>query len=158
MGTYTDETKVRNLYPKLDDVTNLSDKQIEFYVTQAENIINGKISQRYTLPFSSTPPLIESIATEFSLIKLLDRFFTAERVSKNDWRNVRKEDIDKLLEGIMDGSITLVDSANNVIGQSTAALIASTTEDYEPTFNLLDPVLQRVDPDRLQDKKDDVDS
>lgn len=158
MGDYTNPTSVRALFPKLDTVTALTDTQIDFYVQQAESELNARLARRFTLPFSSSPPLIGMLATEFTLIKLLDRFMTAEKASKNDWRMVRKADLMETLDGIVGGQIPLLTNSMVQIGTRVdAAGISSNTSGYAPTFNLLDESLQQVDADRLDDEEDALD-
>lgn len=157
MPDYTTVTKVTDLFPKISD-TSITSASIAFYIDQAEAEINGRIAVRYTLPFSLTPPLVETIATELSVIKILDRFFTSEAKSKNDWRDTRRKDLNSLLDGIAEGKITLINSANEIIGQrSDIQDIYSDTKDYTPTFNHLHYSLQEIDEDRLDDEEDDLD-
>lgn len=153
MGTYTTAVKVRNLYPELSTATRLTDTQLDFYIAQAENHISAILAVRYGLPFTATPPLVETIATEYALIKVLDRFFTSETASKNDWRNIRKADLDKILKSILDGEILLIDANNSVIAQRIdVGSIASNTQTYTPTFSHLGDGQQRIDHDRLDDE------
>ena len=157
MGVYTNNGKVRDLYPKIDQVKAITEKQVVFVIDQVEPIINGMLAPRYTVPFSPVPPLIESISTEYALIKLLDRFFTQEKPSKSDWRATRKKDLDKILNGLADGSISLVNSAGEMIPQRTdTGGISSSTSEYKPTFDHRDEIGQQVDPDRLKDEEDDL--
>lgn len=156
MGKYTDATKLRKLYKDID-TSGLIDNDIEFFIRQKENIIDLKLAQRYTLPFSSTPPVIETIASECSLVGILDRYFTSESKSKNDWREVRATACNSLLDALSDGSLTLVDSGGAIISQRTdIGGIQSNTSGYEPTFNRLDETLQQEDQDRLEDVYNDV--
>lgn len=156
MGIYTTAAKVFALYPKLKDMS-LSDQQVGFYIDLAEAEINGRIATRYTLPFSTSPAMLESVATEYTLIKLMDRFFTAEAPTKGDWKEVRRRELKELLGGISDGTISLVNSSYGVITQDTALTISSDTETYTPTFNHLDPSMQKIDEDRLDSEEDDID-
>ena len=39
---------------------------INEHVTRADNIINGKIAQRYSVPISPTPPLLRTLAAEYT--------------------------------------------------------------------------------------------
>ena len=102
--------------------------------------------------------MIENLSTEYALIKLLDRFFTQEKPSKSDWRAIRKKDLDATLDGLADGSISLVSSAGEIIAQRTdTGGITSDTSTYKPTFDHRDETGQEVDPDRLQDEEDALD-
>ena len=156
MGTYTDATELRKLYKDID-TTGLVDNDIEFFIRTAENEISAKLAMRYALPFSSTPPVIKSIAQEKSFIKILDRFFTAETRSRNDWRDVRAEDCNKLLDSITDGKVPLLNSSMSAISQRSDLGIQSNTSGYEPTMNELPQTLQQVDSDKLEDTFDRVD-
>lgn len=158
MGVYTTDKKVRDLFPRIDEVPSISEKQVVFFIDQAEPIINGKLAVRYDVPFDPVPPLIESLATEYALIKLLDRFFTQEKPSKSDWRAIRKKDLDQTLNGLADGSISLVNSAGELIVQrSDIGGISSDTSTYKPTFDHRSEEGQEVDPDRLRDEEDALD-
>jgi phage gp36-like protein len=156
MGKYTNAINLRKLYKDID-TTGLVDNDVEFFIKQKETIIDLKLAQRYTLPFSSTPPIIETIASECSFIGILDRYFTGETNSKNDWREVRATACNSILDALSDGSLTLVDSGGEIISQRTdIGGIQSNTSGYEPTFNRLNETLQREDPDRLDDTYNDV--
>ena len=154
MPKYTNNQKVRDLYPKLDEIKSVSKNQVEFFIDQAEPIIDGKLALRYAVPFSPVPPLIESLSTEYALIKLLDRFFTQEKPSKSDWRAVRKKDLDSILNSLADGTMSLVNSAGEIIAQRTdVGGVYSDTKEYTPTFSHRTEEGQEVDPDRLDDEE-----
>lgn len=156
MGKYTDSADIRKLFREVDSVPSFTDEDIEFYIRFAESEVDAKIATRYTLPFSQTPPVIRSIATEKSLIKVLDRFFTGQTEGENDWRNVRKKECDALLKDIVDGKMTLVDSAGAVIGaRDDIHGILSSTSEYTPTFDHGNAIFQEVDPDRIDDEEDE---
>jgi len=158
MGVYTNDRNVRDLYPKIDQVKSITEQQVVFFIDQVEPIINGKLAPRYSIPFSPVPPLIESISTEYALIKLLDRFFTQEEPSKSDWRATRKKDLDEILNGLADGSVLLVNSAGEIIAQrSDIGGISSNTSAYKPTFDHRDEIGQVVDKDRLEAEEDALD-
>lgn len=157
MGTYTDAVKLRKLY-KAVDTSNLVDIDIEFFIKQAEAIITAKIAARYLLPFATIPALIETLASEFSLIKILDRFFTSETNSKNDWRTIRMKDLNAILDGIVDGSIPLTDASDNTIAVRTdVGLVDSNNKDFIPIFNNLNERIQQVDPDLLEEQFNELD-
>ena len=156
MGVYTSATKVRQLSPTLNDLPRLTDDQISFYVNIAEAEINVMIANRYTLPFSSTPALLEAVATEYASIKLMDRFFTSDAPKANEWKTERKKDLKELLKGIADGSISLVNSSYGMESQNISSLIEHNNDSYNPIFNLLDPALQQNDSDRIEAEFDDL--
>lgn len=157
MGNYTTATKVRQLYPLLNDLISLTDGQIDFYISQAEAELNGRLASRYALPFSATPPLIEALSTEYALIKLMDRFYSSEEPKENAWKSARRRDLKTLLTDLAAGDMTLVNSAYEVIAQRTDGGIASDTSIYTPTFTHIDATQELVDLDRVDDEEDALD-
>lgn len=156
MGKYTSSDDIRKLFREVDTVPEFTDTDIEFYIRFAESEVDAKLAARYTLPFSATPPVVRAIATEKALIKVLDRFFTGQTEDENDWRNVRKKECDALLQGIVDGEITLVNSAGTVLGpRADIHNILSSTDNYAPTFGHGSSIVEEVDPDRIQDEEDE---
>lgn len=155
MGQYTSAVKVRQLYPQLNELTSITDGQVDFYISQAEAELDGRLSSRYTLPFSYTPALVEALATEYALIKLMDRFYSAEAPTKYDWKEVRRRELKELMGKLSEGVVLLVNSAHAVLTQrSDIGGIASNTTGYIPTFNHLDASQQVIDTDRLDDEED----
>jgi len=157
MGDFTNPTEIRKLYKKIDQ-SGLVDNDIDFFIRIAENIVKAKLAVKYTLPFTTVPLMVKTIAQELALIKILDRFFTSETTSKNDWRTIRKEDLDALLEKIMSGEIPLLDANDAIISTRTDnAGIESDTEIYTPIFDNLNAVEQFVDPDLVDDLREEKD-
>lgn len=157
MGAYTNAENVRSLYPQLNELSSLTDGQIDFYVAQAEAEVNGYLATRYALPFSAVPPLVETVSTEYALIKLMDRFFSAEAPTENDWKEVRRKELKELLAALAEGRVVLVTTAGAIITTATGAGIESDTSTHTPTFNHLDPAMQKIDEDRLDDEEDAID-
>lgn len=156
MGKYTSAIDIRKLFREVDSADSFTDTDIDFYISFAESEVDAKLAARYTLPFSETPPVVRSIATEKALIKVLDRFFTGQTEDENDWRNKRKEECDALLDGIVEGEITLVNNAGTVLGpRADIHNILSSTDIYAPIFDHGSAILQVVDPDRIQDEEDE---
>ncbi|QDP60253.1 MAG: hypothetical protein Unbinned834contig1000_19 [Prokaryotic dsDNA virus sp.] len=154
MATYTTVPKVYSLYPRVGSLTSVNSQAVDFYITQAENEVNGYLVNNYTLPFSSTPPIIESITTEYSLIKILERFFTQEVQSENSWVNKRLEKVFDFLNKINSGELGLYTSSMDLIVWNAGDTIYSNTMEYNPTFTMLDETLQQIDSDRLKDEYD----
>lgn len=157
MGAYTDADNVRKLYPHINDLSSITDTQIDFYVDQAEAELNGYLAARYALPFSAVPPLVETLATEYAWVKLMDRMYSGEAPTKYDWKEVRRRELKELLNKLASGEIILVTTAGAAITSSAGVGIASDTSDYTPTFNHLDPSMQEIDEDRLDDEEDVID-
>ena len=156
MPSYTTVPKVYNLYPRVGSSSSVNSSAVSFYIDQAENEINGFLINNYTLPFSSTPPIIESIATEYALVKILERFYTQEINSENSWVKERKDYVFDYLNRINTGDIGLYTSSYDLIVWNAGDTVYSNTMDYITTFTMLDETLQQNDSDRLQDEYDEV--
>ena len=156
MPTYTTVPNVLSLYPRVGSLATVNSSSISFYIDQAENEINGYLANNYTLPFSSSPPMITTLSTEYSLVKILERFFTQEVGSTNAWVEERKKYIVDTLNKINDGTLGLVTSSGELIVYNSGDTIFSNTMNYTPTFTMLDETLQQIDSDRLEDEYDDV--
>jgi len=154
MATYTTVPKVYSLYPRVGSLSSVNSQAVDFYINQAENEINGYLVNNYTLPFSSTPPIIESISTEYALIKILERFFTQEVQSENSWVAKRTDKVFDFLNKINSGELGLYTSSMDLITWNAGDTIFSNTMEYNPTFTMLDETLQQIDSDRLQDEYD----
>jgi phage gp36-like protein len=158
MPNYSTVEKVLDLYPRVGSLSTVTSANIAFYIDQAENEINGHLVNGYTLPFSSTPPIIESLSTEYGLVKILQRFFTQEVGSDNAYVASRLESVMDYLTKINSGDIGLFTSSLELIPFNSGDTIFSNTMNYNPTFTMLNPSLQQIDSDRLDDELDAVDN
>lgn len=154
MGFYTTAIDIRKLYKKLD-TSGLVDNDLDFYVNLAEAEINGIIATKYSVPVSPAPELLRNVSAELSLTKILDRFFTAETHSRNDWRDTRKKEVMDLLNKIAKGDVLLITSSGDIISQrDDITEIYSDTEDYTPIFGHGHYADEEIDEDRVEDEGD----
>jgi phage gp36-like protein len=158
MPRYTTVDNVYSLYPRVGSLSTVTSASVAFFIDQAENEINAYLVNGYTLPFSGTPPIIESLSTEYSLVKILQRFFTQEVGSENSWVTQRAESVMDYLTKINSGDIGLFTSSLELIPFNAGDTIFSNTMNYNPTFTMLNPSLQQIDSDRLDDELDAVDN
>ena len=156
MPSYTTVANVQDLYPRVGSLSSINSASIAFYIDQAENEINGYLANNYTLPFSASPPMITTLSTEYSLVKILERFFTQEVGSQNAWVAERKKYIIDTLNKLNEGTLGLVTSSGELLGYNSGDTIFSNTMEYDPTFTMLDETLQQIDSDRLEDEYDAV--
>ena len=96
------------------------------------------------------------MSTEYAVVKILERFFTQEVGSRNEWVGERRNYIFDLLNKINSGELGLVTSSGELIVYNSGDTIFSNTMTYTPTFTMLDETLQQIDSDRLEDEYDDV--
>ena len=156
MHSYTTVGNIYSLYPRVGSMSTINSASVAFYLDQAENEINGYLINNYTLPFSSTPPVIGTLSTEYGLVKILERFFTQETGSQHAWVKERKDYIFDYLAKLNTGDVGLFDSSMQIITWNAGDTIYSNTMTYLPAFNVLNEVYQQIDGDRLEDEWDDV--
>lgn len=159
MGYAPYYTSVEQCYAVVSDlgsVTNLTSAQIvDGFIKPAESIINAIISNIYIVPIVPGPPLLEALATDLTLYRILSqRIFNQQRLKDSVWPLRFKESMD-ILKQIVDGAITLVDSAGNILPQGNVAVAESTTTRYLPTFHEGPTVDQIQDRDKIRDIEDD---
>lgn len=156
MAIYTTVPNVYSLYPRVGSLSSVNSSAVSFYIDQAEAEINGYLINNYSMPFSSSPPLITTLSTEYSMVKILERFFTQEVGSENKWVMERKEYVFSYLNKLNNGEVGLYNSSMELLVYNAGDTIFSNTMNYNPTFTMLDETLQQIDSDRLQDEWDEV--
>ena len=157
MPSYTTVENVLDLYPRVGSLSTVTSSNIAFYIDQAENEINGHLINGYTLPFSSTPPIISTLSTEYSLVKILQRFFTQEVGSDNVYVTQRLDDVKEYLNKINTGDIGLYTSSLELIPYNPGDTIFSNTMNFDTTFNMIDETYQVIDSERMDQELDAVD-
>lgn len=155
MAEFTTVPNVYSLYPRVGSISSVNSSAVNFYINQAENEMKGYLINNYTLPFSSTPPILETIASEYALVKILERFFTQEIGSENKWVEERKKTVFNYFKQLNDGTIGLFTSSGEIIPWNAGDTIFSNTMNYQPTFTMLNPTLQVIDTERLDDEFDE---
>ena len=124
------------------------------HITRADNIINTRLSKRYTIPFSTgtaTPPVIKTISTDLSAYFVMRSLFTKDSQNKTDWVDDLKFMALDTLKKIESGETKLFDINNDEIAQLEVEDLSSNTQDYAPIFNVDSDLNQAVDSDRLDD-------
>lgn len=158
---YTKAQELKLLFPKLDTGTSLTNTHInDIFVTKAEADIDSAVSKRYSLPFSSTPPLIKSLAQDLTMYYIARRYFTQNKKDKNDWVTEYRTNAFEVLDDLAKGDMLLLDGSKQVISartdQNQIWSNVTDTTDYNPTMDERDPSSQRIDPRKLDDL-DEVD-
>lgn len=156
---YTTDPKVREYIDASGSVgfgTNvIGTTTVGNKIAMADSIIDMRLSRRYSTPFATTPPAIETVSTVFSAWFSLRSVYTGEMPSSLAFV---KDDYDRAEEWItmlQDGKIDLpsgTSSASSVIAdRSSSTTVWSSTQDYTPIFDVDDELQQKVDDDRLSD-------
>lgn len=156
---YCTEAQVRDIISGVT-VAKMGNTEVKNKIARADSIIDAYLASKFTVPFSSTPPLIESISIDLSAYYVLRTLFTRDSVNKNNYINdfllkhLNTKEKTGTLYDILNDDITLVDSSGTVI-DTTSDLIDSNIKDYVPIFNVDDAEDWEVDPDRLEDIADE---
>lgn len=159
---YTNAQELELLFPKITS-TSITQADInDLFVTKAEADIDAAISERYTLPFSSIPPLIRSLAQDLTMYYVARRMYTKNKKDKNDWVDDFRTNAFDVLEKLREGEMNLINSSKEVISTRTDLTQVwsnvTDTTDYNPTMDERDEVLQRVDPRKIDDLNDQDDA
>jgi len=145
---------VRILLEKFTDAV-ITDVQIEYCIDIACNIIDSKLAYKYSVPFTTTYPMINVIATHLACYLVLRRIYSKTRPAEgNSWIDVFKNYADDLLKGVVEGSIMLIDSTGSDVATKTDYGIIISTSDYVPIFNEGDELDWGIDDDKVEDAMD----
>jgi hypothetical protein len=159
MGSYATTTSLEILLPEttFDTATAaLASKCI----TQSENIINSKLSNRYDVSdfntSTSIPPAVTTYCEQLSMALMMKY---RSRGSKEEIARAKEiyDPIIKELTMIAEYEADLVDSSGDPIAERTDGdyYVKSTTDTYTPIFDLDSETNWEVDPDLLDDIESD---
>jgi len=159
-GLYSHPNDLRRLYKKLDQL-DLTNEDLRQYIADADAVINARLSSMYTVPFatsvSSFPPLIGKLSKTLALVEILDDYAIHVGTDLLDWIEGKREKIEKTITALEVGSLTLVNTAGEVIARKVDTEVWSSTEDYHPTFAMIEYEEQFIDDDRIDDEEDERD-
>lgn len=143
------ETDVVPRYNTIADIgsgTSVDDA----FVVYAENAIEQRLSGCFTLPFSSNNVTVKDL--------MIDETFRRTQVYKDSEKAKEiSDDLDMKIERLCSGEDVMLTTSGDIIEGGSAfggGAIASTTENYTPTFSMLDETLAVVDPDQIDDEID----
>lgn len=155
MGTYATTTSISELLPyvlKTNTTTGDTVGTANFskHIDRAEGLVNGYIASRYSLPFSTVPPIIRTIAEDIACFYFIRSTYVQDGQRKNEYADSFKEGI-KQLEQIRDGKTPLSYTSGSIVPQVTASKYKSSTENYAPTFDEGEPEQWAIDADKVDD-------
>lgn len=154
---YSTRLQLKTIFPSIDEF-GLDNTAVTAFITRADNVINGKLSQLYTTPFSVTPPIVNDLSKNLALVYILQRHYTQQIPNESKWIETLREEVFDTLQELQEGVMTIVSSDGTILDQRTdRQRLLSTTIDYNPIFDMRDSVYQNVDPDRL-DAEDAADT
>lgn len=145
MGRYIDWKDVTNRYRlvgKSLDATQVGSS----FVPYAESEVDGRLAAKFTVPFSNNVTAVKDLCIDLVYVK-------AGNINVKESKRIM-DAIDSKIMRLLDGKEMLIDDVGNVIHQSVAGTIYSTTKNYAPTFGVGEVTDMEADPDRVDDEAD----
>jgi hypothetical protein len=139
MGRYIQWTDVVNRWPNVPNRVDSKEGQ-NFYILGAEAEVDAAASVLYTVPFVSInsggagiPDLITDVAIDLTYWKVAG--WNNEKLAK-----IMRDDIDRRLNGIKDGTLRLVNSAGALMQNAGPSFAFSSAGNYRSSFGHDNPV------------------
>jgi len=156
MSYYSEPSEVRGTDGVLVSVGTdvISDTAVNRHIARADNIINTRLSKRFSVPFdtgTATPPVIKTISTDLAAYFVMRSLFTKDSQNENDWVDDLKMMALDTLEKIEKGMTKLLDINGEEIEQLEVDDLSSNTQNYTPIFDVDSDLNWAVDSDRLED-------
>lgn len=129
---YTDYNGVIERYPVFKDLGSESNVNSAF-VYYAEVELNTQFSKYFEVPFEAAHPTIIDLAIDFTYVKYL-------RSRDPELAEKLEESLNKRVKSINEGDAFIYTGSGTTIARTRTggARIWSSTEDYVPTFSMLD--------------------
>ena len=154
MGNYATTTSISITLPNfLEGNTTTVDisatQTFSEYINWAEAEINSAVANKWSLPFSTVPPILRSLAFEIAA------YYTIRAYGSRDWpnRNEMLDDFNKAFETLKKlekGEIELTLTDGSLLAVSSDMYLSNRSS-QDPVFELDDPVNWAVDKDRLDE-------
>jgi hypothetical protein len=154
---YCSTTSIILIVPGLADTSTMTDVILR-HITRADALINAKISKRYVVPITPTPPLLGSLSEDITSAYTYRSFYQKDNLNKSEYYGELTAEAFATLDEIRDGKMDLVDASGGVIAESTvesdSGVIDSTTKDYQSFFDVDDELNHHFDADDLNAVRD----
>ena len=143
---------VQGQYPGLKeqiDRGKVTESRVQKWIDNAENLLNGKLGQRYSLPFTDNPPLVITLAYELFEYYWQKAIYTPTKTGEEvPWLYARYDRVLRVLDQIVSGQISLFDNSNKKVAPSPEKLktMRSNHQEVDQIFNMKPPEEQSVDP------------
>lgn len=146
MGRYIDWEFLANMYPVVNRAQSAPEVN-SFYIIYAEAEVDARLSNAFTVPFSSNNLTAKELACMGAYLRM--------GLLRDDQIGAFREEYQARFERILsgdEGMVSITDSGTAVtelVGDTVRSAFASTTEDYHPVFGMGDVVDFEVDSSRL---------
>lgn len=149
---YSSPDDVRKVYPKVFTV-GLTPEELDLGPRAlADALIDGKLAQRYAVPFASgasTPPLIKMLSLMLTVAFAYDR-----AANTPDWVTRLAQRADDMLKDLASGALGVIDTGGNLIpARPDTNMPASSVSGYVPTFGVVPSMSETADPNRSDDEE-----
>lgn len=131
MGRYIAWTDVANRYRSIP-ADGYDSGQLDAFIADAESEVDARLALKYAVPFDATtacPGLVRSLC--------IDTVFCRVAWAQDGTKKVQDR-VDKLIKGILDGTILLSNSGGLLSGGNDVQ--ASTSNAYRSVFGPDDPI------------------
>lgn len=158
MGRYATTTSISDLIPNfLIGNTTTSDTagtaMFSKHIDRAEGIVNTYVSARYSLPFTTVPPVLITLSEDLACYFAVRSAYTQDGQNKNQYYPEYKWAMEQL-DSIRKGEIKLTLTDGSEVTGDTSNRYISSTENYTPVFGIDNPENWKVDPDLIDDQRD----
>lgn len=136
--------------PLMQSATAIASAQLALHLGQAEALVWGYTSKKYTTPIDPCPPLLESICIDLAVYGVLvKQAILANSLEQSPWPDRYKESLD-LLKEIAMGNVPLVTASATSIAMNNET-VAFASPKYQPIFTDLGFEYAKIDPDKISD-------
>ena len=145
------DADIRVALEKVTD-TIMSDTLVLYWIDNACDWIDSRLANKFTVPFTTTPPIIKKAATCLASYSVLRVKFIKSEPEGNAWIASFKNEGEKIIKDLLGGDLVLIDSSGSEISPITNYGIQSSTEAYSPVFNQGEDSSWAIDSDRTSDE------
>jgi phage gp36-like protein len=135
-ASYCTVEAVVGRYPPIGSSTAVTSAQIADLIGTEQAIIDGRLAQRYAVPFSAVPPLIEAIVGDLVALRLVgSRLIKAGDEDAFKIMTARWQHSCKLLDQIAVGSLYLPTGSGTILGDyGPGEVMSNVSAVNTPTF------------------------
>ncbi len=154
MGAYITITSVLTMMPQLPQATASSGwtgttNLISNTVSFAEDKVNSYLAVKYTLPFTTVPPLVRSEALKLAVYYTYKYQYSSDNQNANAFVEIEdgsSNSVFKNLEEIRDGKLRLTDTSGSLVAfKASGRGFRSNRGEFTPVFDMDSVTSSQVD-------------
>jgi len=140
MGSYATTTSLPLLLPNyLNDNSTSFDSggsdMFSKHIDRAESVVNSALSARYSLPFTTIPPIVRTLSEDIALYFLIRGSYVQDGNVKQEYVESYNWAIDEL-EKLRKGEIKLSLTDGTLVPVNSNFRFLSSSENYKPIINI----------------------